>query len=261
MSNNETETLRNLKLASQNVRDKRQGSKPGRVDLVPAEFDNLLEDQGVKVRVTPVVLCPNKTALEDNNHVLDCPLCFGDQVIEIPDKAVEEWAFIQGIKLNKDFQVQGVFDVKDAMMTIKQGVRLYYWYKIEILDFSSVFNQLIKRGSGDTDNVRYNPTTGSDIPYHLIDSNGVKYDERHYKIENRRIRWKGLKRPDTGKLYTISYPVLPTFRVLEMIHENRYYYVGFKQKKKYPVQLPQQCVIRLDFFSKLGGGQNVEVQP
>lgn len=260
MANNITESLRGLKPASDNVRDKRQGSKPGRVDLVPAEFDNLLEDQGVKVRVTPVLLCPNKTDLTDTNHVLDCPLCFGDQVIEVQEKAIEEWAFVQAIKLNKDFQVQGIFDVKDAMLTIKQGVRLYYWYKVEILDFSSIFNQLIKRGSGDFDRVRYNPTSGGvDIPFHLIDSKGVRYDERHYKIEDRSIKWKGAKRPEAGTLYSVSYPVLPTFRVLEMLHENRYYYVGFKQKKKYPVQLPQQCVIRLDYFSRYGGGQNVEV--
>jgi hypothetical protein len=260
MANNIVESLRGLKSASKNVREKRVGSKPGRVDLVPQDFDNLIEDQGVKIRLTPVVLCPNKTDLTDNNHVLDCQLCSGDMVIEIQEQAVEEWAFIQAIKLNKDFQVQGIFDVKDALMTIKQGVRLYYWYKVEILDFSSIFNQLIKRGSGDTDNVRYNPTSGSDIPYHLIDSKNVRYEvDKHYKIEDRKIKWKTAKRPDSDTLYSVSYPVLPTFRVLEMLHENRYYYVGFKQKKKYPVQLPQQCVIRLDFFSKLGGGQNVEV--
>jgi len=239
---------------------------------VPQEFENLIEDQGVLVRITPTILCPNRTELTDTNHVLDCPLCQGDQVIEITEQAHEEWGFIQGIKLNKELQVQGIFDIKDATITTKQKVKLYYWYKIEVLDFSAVYNQLLKRGPGDSDKLRYVPAKygatqipasaeagaekAPDVPYTLVDSKGVRYQlDKHYTVSGRDLKWKSAIRPDSGTLYTLIYPVLPTFRVLELVHEHRYYYVDFKRTSKIPVHLPQQAVIRWDYLARTSGNQ------
>lgn len=269
---------RQLNPASVNVRSRRAHSKPARVNLKPQEFEDLIEDQGVYVRITPTVLCPNRTDLTDTNHVLDCPLCGGNQVIDAPESAVEEWGFIQGISLEKDLQVQGIFDIKDAKITTKQRIKLYYWYKIEVLDFAAVYNQILKRGSGDLDRVRYAPakpgatlvTTAvdevnsqkaPDVPYILIDSKGTRYTiDQHYTVVGQDLKWKGVKRPDPGTLYSLVYPVLPTFRVIEMLHEHRYYYVDFKRTNKVPVHLPQQAVIRWDYLAK-GSGSNIPLPP
>lgn len=238
---------------------KRQ-AKPGRVDLVPKEFDDIIEDQGSRVRITPVALCPNRTSLHDTNHALDCPVCFGDEVVELTDHCVEDWAFIQGIKLNKDVAVQGIFDLKDATLTTKANIRLYYWYKVEVVDFASIFNQVLMRGSGNTDKIRYYPATSCDTPYYCVDSAGKQYTlNEDYKVDQRQrlIMWTGLNRPQSGKLYSFVYPILPTFRVIELLHDNRYYYRGFKQAEKTPVQLPQQALIRWDYIAKRSGS-NVE---
>jgi hypothetical protein len=233
-------------------------AKPGRVDLIPKEFDNLIEDQGIRVRIIPAVLCPNRTSLHDTNHTLDCPICYGDEVIDLRDQCVEDWAYVQSIHLNKNMEVQGIWDVKDAQITVRAGVRLYYFYKIEIVDFSSVFNQIIKRGAGDTDRTRYNPAPNCDTPYYCVDKAGVRYElNTHYKIEDNKLRWLTPVRPAANTLYSLSYPVLPTFRVIEMLHENRYYYRAFKMAEKKPVQLPQQAVIRLDYLAK-NSGSNIE---
>jgi hypothetical protein len=237
-----------------NAYPKRRPSHPGRIDIIPKEFDNLLEDQGSRVRITPTALCPNRTGLHDTNHVLDCPICFGDEVLEFNDKCIEDWAFIQGIKLDKQMEVPGIFDLKDATITTRAGIRMYYWYKVEVLDFASVFNQLIMRGSGDTDKTRYNPAPNCDTPYYCIDSAGKQYTlNEHYKVEDRKIRWTSFVRPMVGKLYSFVYPILPTFRVLELLHDNRYYYSGFKSPIKTPVQLPQQALIRWDYIAKRSG--------
>lgn len=269
-------SIRKLNPASTNTRPRRKNSKPARINMVPQEFENLIEDQGVFVRITPVVLCPNRTALGDTNHVLDCPLCGGDQLIEAVDLAVEDWAFIQGIKLDKEFNVQGIFDLKDAQITTKQKIKMAYWYKVEVLDFSMPFNQLLKRGSGDTDRLRYIPTFNGtvrpeiketdeanaekapDIPWILIDSDGKSYKlDQDFAIKDRDIKWKSpTKRPKAGSLYSFQYPVLPTFRVLELMHEHRYYYVDFKRHDKVPVHLPQQAIIRWDYLAK-GAGNHV----
>lgn len=237
-------------------------TKPGRVDLIPEEFESIIEAQGARVRITPSMMCPNKTSLEDTNHALDCPICFGDEVLDLCDQSIEDWALIQSINLDKKFDVKGIFDLKDAQLTVRQGVRLYYWYKIEILDFSSVYNQLVKRESGgDFDRVRYNPATSCDTPFYCIDSAGVRYYvNEHFRFDgDRRLRWLNSKRPSVGTLYSLTYPILPTFRVIEMMHENRYYYTSFKKKEKVPVNLPQQALIRWDYIAK-GSGSNIPLR-
>jgi len=245
--------FKGLNVASRNSYDKVL-SKPGRVDLIPQEFETLIEHQGTRVRITPTALCPNRTDLGDTNHKLDCPICFGDEVIDIPSGIVEDWAYIQAIKLDKKFEVQGIWDMKDAQITVRQGVRLYYWYKIEVVDFSSVYNQIVKKSSGDSDELRYIPSTNCDTPYYLIDSNGKSYTlNEHYRTEGKNIKWRTALRPITDTLFTIVYPILPTFRVLEMMHENRFYYLGFKQPVKRPVQLPQSALIRWDYLAKRSG--------
>lgn len=244
--------------ASPNTRDKRQNSKPGRINFDAEEFDFAIEDQGTFVRITPSVLCPNRTSLHDTNHALGCPLCGDDGVIDLHDQAVEEWALITSLKLTKQFEVPGVWDMKDAQITVKPSVKLYYFYKVEVLDFGSPFNQLVKRGSTDYDRLRYTPFTTNEIPFHVVDSQGTKYTkDTHFIIESGKVKWTGPTRPLAGKLYSISYPVNPTFRVLELIHDNRYYYDSFKRTDKVPIQLPQQAVIRLDYLAKQQGS-NVE---
>jgi hypothetical protein len=250
-----------IKPASDVTRPKRAGAKPGRVDLVPEEFEALIEDQGTLVRITPSILCPNRTSLEDTNHVLDCPICFGTEVVDLDDKCIEDWAFIQGIDFEKMLNVQGIYDQKDARITVKQGIRLYYWYKIEVIDFASVYNQLLKRGGGERDRLRYKPTGNCDTPYYCIAKDGTQFtlNEDYKIVDDRYIKWISAKRPLAGELYSFVYPILPTFRVMEMMHENRYYYTGFKQKVKTPVNLPQQAHIRWDYAAKRSGTQ-IEIE-
>lgn len=239
---------------------KRKPTHPGRVELIQKEFDNLIEDQGVRVRITPTVLCPNRTSLDDTNHVLKCPVCFGHQTVDIVDGAIEDWAFIQGIKLDKQFQMQGIWDLKDAMISTKSHIRIYYWYKVEILDSASNYNQIIERGTSDRDSLRYIPVvTATDTPYYLVDSAGNFYKkDKHYRIVDQQIEWKTVIRPEEGKLYSFIYPVLPTFRILELLHENRYYFDSFKRADKAPIQMPQQAVMRWDHLARGGSGLNNE---
>jgi hypothetical protein len=229
--------------------------RPGRIDIFPADYDAAIEDQGVRVRIVPAVLCPNRTSLEDTNHVLDCPVCNGDEVVNLESECEESWAYIQGIKLDKNFQAQGIFDMKDAMITVQSHVKLYYWYKVEIVDFPSTYNQLLKRGAGDLDKLRYMPAC--DLAFDqwlLVDRIGQTYEKNvDYKTDEQNIRWLGVKRPAAGTLYSFSYPIRPIFRVLELLHENRYYYFGNKREFKQGVFLPQQAVVRWDYLAKRSG--------
>lgn len=243
--------MANIIPTSTNVRPKRVNPKPGTVKFDPRDFDNLIEDQGTFIRLTPAVLCPNQSDLYSENHVLDCPLCFGTRVIDIADKAVTMWAFIQGIKLVKESLIQGIMDIKDATITFQAGVKVYYQYKIEVLDFSSVYNQMIMATTDNFVRLRYNPAASLDTPFYMVDKAGERYEvnvDYEWIPDQQRLNWLTAHRPAPGTVFSFSYPILPTFRVVELLHDNRYYYNDFKKTVKQPVQLPQQALLRWDYL-------------
>lgn len=242
---------------------KRAIEKPGRVDLKLGEFQALIEDQGCRVRITPAMVCPRRTsrAVEETDHDLNCPLCHGSLVVDVPNNTVESWAFVQGIQFDKTFSPQGMYDAKDAQISFMAEIRVWYWFKVEIVDFGSLFNQLLMRSvSGNVDTLRYPAIEAWDGNfYHAMDGNGQVYTRQtdtnpggDYTVAGDKLTWVGSRKPEAGKLYSIIYPMLPTFRVLELIHANRYYYDGFKKPRKTPVQYPQQAQIRWDYLAKGG---------
>lgn len=237
-----------------NTREKRTPRNVPRIEFDVADFDNEIEDQGVYARITPSVLCPNKTDVFSTDHDLDCNLCNGNQSYDITSQAYNEWVFIQALELKHVWEVQGIFDIKDAKLTIKGSRRLWYYYKVEVLDHTSIFNEIVKR-TGSVDKLRYIPqTAASDTPLLVVDRAGTEHSLiTDFTISGQNITWVATKGPAEGDLYSIEYPILPTFRVLEFLHENRYYYQSKDLAEKEPVHLPQQCVIRWDYFSKRSG--------
>lgn len=233
-------------------------TKPGRVSLRVKDFGDLLDNQGTNVRITPSIICPNRSGIQNDetsvNHPMDCPICNGNQILDVDSLAFNTWAFIAGIKIETQID-QNRFDVKDALMTTKGEVKVHYWYKVEVVDHTAQFNQLIKR-SGVTDTLRYEPKDVSDgAIYCLIDSKGEAYTkDTHYSLDGNKLTWLSSVRPEIESIYSFMYPVLPTFRVIDLMHENRYYYNSEKLAKKVPVNLPQQSHIRWDYMAK-----NVEV--
>jgi len=234
---------------TRNIREP-SAKKPKRVGLIPQDFDTLVEHQGVYTRITPVLVCPNKDSKYGTNHDLDCPLCRGKQFIDIDEKSFCEWVFMQSIKVEKQLDVQGIWDVKDCRVSTKATTRLYYQYKVEMLDFESIFNELVERKStGDVDLLRYDAVRSCSTDFIVVDKNRKFYEvDKDYRVDDKNLTWIGDK--PTG-LYSISYPVHPTFRIIELINENRNYYDVVKGQK-IPIDLPQQAVMRLDYMLENG---------
>lgn len=236
---------------------------PGRVDFDPREYDKLIEDQGVRVKVTPTVLCPNRTSLEGNNHVLDCPVCLGQGHVDLCSGYKECWAFIQSIKMDKKFVIEGIFDLRDAQITFPSTVRVSYMYKVELVDHATLFNQIVKKTAADTDILRYPPAAGlnyESAEYLLVDSEGETYAKgTDFRIVDQTIKWLTANRPGTGSLFSFLYPAIPTFRVLELLHDTRFYYSALRSPVKKATDMPQQAIIRLDFITKDSGSNVLKV--
>lgn len=236
---------------------------PTRVDLDPAEFNAAIDDFGTVIRITPTMVCPRRSGTEieksDVNHDLNCPLCNGTVLVDLDEKSWTVSAFMQAIKLDRVFDQGGRFDIKDALVTFKSTDRVSYWYRLELIDFQSVFNEVVMRRSDDTDKLRYAGLEPQDGTYYLlVDSEGVRYTrDTDYTVAGNVLTWIGAK-PESGKLYTFIYPIVPTFRVLELLHETRHYYNGFRSPVKTPVQLPQQAHVRWDYLAKRGADVPIE---
>lgn len=233
------------------TRPKRANAKPGRNSLNTGDFDKLIEDQGVKVRITPIALCPNITDLESYNHVLPCPVC-DNGIVDLDSMSQETWALITGIHKDLKFEA-GIFDIKDAQITANSDVRLNYWHKVEVLDFTAPFNQLVKKSDVAYDRMRYTPVTATVNDFYAVGKDGTVYVYNvDFEVLDHGISWIG-NAPNTGDIYSINYPMMPTYRVMEMLHANRFYYEDFKRAEKEPIQLPQNAHIRWDFLVKSEG--------
>ena len=236
-----------------NTRDKRE-TTPSRISFDVGAFTELIQDQGVYIKITPSILCPNRDEEFSTNHKINCNVCEGEEAVDLISNSFEAWAFIQAVDLKLDWRREGVLNIKDAQMSIDGTVRLWYYDKIEILDHTSIYNEVIKR-TGNINKLRYNAIIDAqDTNFFMIDSDGILYERvTDYTISGQELTWLDTKGPPQDTLYSIQYPMLPTFRVLELLHENRYYYEDNKNPTKVPIHLPQQCVIRWDFLAKRKG--------
>jgi len=233
-------------------------TKPGRVSLQVEDFNNLLQQQGTYVRITPSIICPNRSGNDIDeasvNHPLECSVCNGNQIIDVDASAYNTWAYIASVKIETQID-QSRFDVKDALMTTKGDVKVHYWYKVELIDHTSQFNQLIKRTRRAYDILRYVPVDLEDGLFCLVDASGISYVRNtDYSLSGNQITWLTSSKPQEDTIYSFMYPVLPTFRIIDLMHENRYYYNSHKIPSKVPVALPQQSHIRWDYMAK-----NVEI--
>lgn len=239
----------------------KRGTPPPKVALTPENFDRLIKDHGTYVRVTPSIVCPRRSGsrveLDDTNHDLNCKLCYGTGAVDCDEISFETYSFIQSVKLEKTLDAQGIFDMKDAFASFPPEVRISYWYKIEILDFATQYNEVVMRGDDNSDILRYPAMDleGDGNIFHVVDNDGnVFVKDQDYQLDSgsREIIWSK-NAPVENKLYSILYPVTPTLRVLELMHETRNYYVDEKTPEKIPVNMPQQAHIRWDFMARKQG--------
>ena len=213
------------------------------VDFRPNDFDVMIEKQGVRVRVYKTLLCPNYKRIDSNEHQLNCPICFGKNFID--KDPIESWATINNQSDLKKFEVTGTYDDETVAATFKREVELFYFAKVELLDFTTIHNELIQRQEGEVDRLKY---ASSKVTF-LIDSHGVEYLQgSNFELDtNGDIKWTGTK-PVKGTIYSVYYDYPVTFRTVNAQHINRFVQVGNKTPNRQAVQMPQQWSLKKDLL-------------
>lgn len=213
------------------------------VDLDFTKFDQMIEDQGVRVRVFKSLLCPNVKQIDGGEHEIDCTLCEEGFIDEDPK---EGFAFLQSQSLHTDFSKEGRWDDSTVAATFLSSFELQYFSRIELLDFTTTFYERIQRQIGEIDRLKYKAHKINT----LVDKDGVKYYEgTDLRLDpNGDIEWLTQNRPANKVIYSVHYDYPITFRAIEAIHINRFGQKSFKQDFKEPTQAPQQWKLKRDFL-------------
>jgi hypothetical protein len=194
----------------------------GKVNIQPAQFDKLVDAQGVRVKVYRTSYCPNVKSIDGAEHEVDCALCHGSGFLD--RYCLETWALLQNQDSNRSIFPEGNYDGNTVMATFMQGVELQYFTLVELLDFSEAFFERIKRQEGPLDVLRY-PGVRVNM---VVDKAGKEYFEgSDFNLDaNGNILWSANKGPTRGMIYTINYETKIRFRAIRAVHSNRFVQVA-----------------------------------
>lgn len=191
----------------------------GKVNLRPDDIEKLVQQQGVRVKVYRTAFCPNVKSIDGAEHEIDCKVCHGNNFVD--RKPIETIGFIQSQGLEKIHEVNGFWDGNTVSITLSRGISLQYFTLVELMDFSEMFFERVKRQGGQIDRLKYT----AECVHLLMDSDGKEYyKDVDYELtaDTGDIKWKPNKGPDLDKIYSINYDAAIQFRAIQAIHVARF---------------------------------------
>lgn len=195
-------------------------NQQSRVDLDPIAFEALIKQKGVKVKVYRTTYCPKVKSVDAAEHEIDCDLCNGSGWIDL--EPICTTAVIQNQALENLAMVEGMVDHNTVALTFPIGIELQYFTRIDLVDFTEIFFQRVKRTVGsDVDVLKFKACRVNIV----IDYDGVRYYEaQDYKInQDGNIEWiSGGRKPADKKIYSIHYESQVQFRATRALHVNRF---------------------------------------
>lgn len=122
----------NPKLISPNIRVK--------------DLDTMVYQQGVRVKVYKTLWCPNVKSIDGMEHEINCPLCRGTEFIDTDCE--ETLAFIQGQQREHKINLEEIgtnWEEQTVLATFLSGVELTYYTKVELMDYTNLFVEMVQR--------------------------------------------------------------------------------------------------------------------
>lgn len=185
-----------------------------------------IKDLGVRIRVWRSTLCPNGIkSLESMDHDINCTICNNNM---IDFGCFESTGMIQQQDLVEQFKVTGQFSMDEVMMSFLSEVTLHIFAKIQILDFTEDFFEMVQRQDtpllgAATDRLKY-PACKVLGLFTVVNSVKEEYHEGvDFKLDqNGDIQWIGTHKPADRQIYTIYYKHHPVFRAVRALHRSRW---------------------------------------
>ena len=219
----------------------------GRVDLRVDDFDRLIDQKGVNVKVYRTSYCPNVKSIDAAEHEINCPLCNGSGYLDRYPICTK--AFIQNQDLERQMEGHaGQHDGNSVAMTFPIGIELQYFTRVDLIDFTDIYFQRILRKPGSNiDVLKYRACKVNMI----IDKNNVEYfQDQDFKIDpSGNIMWTTLRKPADNVIYSVHYESHVQFRATRAMHVNRFtQYKAPGAPLVEHIKLPEQWVCTKEFL-------------
>lgn len=220
-----------------------------RVDLQVADFDALIEQKGVNLKVFRTGYCPNVKSVDGAEHEIDCPLCNGSGFIDLDHLCTP--GFIQNQDLERMLDTQGgQHDGNSVLISFPIGVELQYFTRIELVDYTEIYFQRVLRKPGSSvDVLKYKACRVNFI----IDKNNARYyQDQDFSIDpNGNIIWTGasLRKPADNVIYSVHYECHVQFRATRAMHVSRFtQYKGPGNSEVEYIKMPEQWMCTKEFL-------------
>lgn len=219
----------------------------GRVDLRPADFDKLLEQKGVRIKVFRTMYCPNVKSSDGAEHEIDCTLCNGMNYIDID--CIDCKALLQNQDLQRTMTEGGDFDGNTVLMTFPIGIELQYFARIELTDFTENYYQRVMRKEGSlTDVLKYKACRVNA----LVDKDGNKYyQQQDFDLDqNGNLKWLSTttaRKPADFVVYSVHYETHIQYRAVRAMHVARFTQWRTEQGIEH-IKLPEQWMVTKEFL-------------
>jgi hypothetical protein len=218
-----------------------------------ANFNQLIQNRGIRFEHSRAISCPNIVDLEDNNHLPNCELCDNSGIIYYSPKEIIG-AFL-GNSMEKTFEYNGVWETGTAVVTFpteySDGILAEFamYDRLKILDYTvRLFEKKeYKVTTSDLQQLRY-PI--QKIEYLIAVINGVIVEYvlgTNFTLDSGKIKWVTGFTPPVGQVLSISYYANPYYIVLNPLRELRVTQQMINGQKT-TIRLPQQIVIKRDYF-------------
>jgi len=233
------------------------GTPKGAVSFIPENFDKLILQQGMRVKVYRTMLCPNVKSIDGGEHEIDCKLCNGNGFVD--SHPIQTMSIIQSQELEKVHKAEGYWDGNSVAMTFARGIELQYFTLVELCDFTDIFFERVKRQQGPVDVLKYKVCRVNV----LMDKSGKFYQaDTDFDLDpNGCIRWKAGRGPDPGTIYSIHYEAALQFRAIRAMHVNRFVQDGRKSANVTMTKMPEQWMLQKEFLVKRRDKAGNELSP
>lgn len=233
--------------ADRSISKTQLGTPKGAVSFVPENFDKLITQQGVRVRVYRTMLCPNVKSIDGGEHEIDCKICTrGNGFVDT--NPYETMAVIQSQELEKVARAEGYWDGNSVAATFARGIELQYFTLVELMDFTDIFFERVKRQQGSVDVLKYKACRVNVV----MDSRGKTYlADADFDLDvNGSIRWRPDRGPARSQIYSVHYECAQQFRAITAMHVNRFVQDGRKSATVTMTKMPEQWRLQKEFLVK-----------
>lgn len=224
-------------------------------------WDQLLQNRGIRFIHRRAAPCPNIRTIYDNSHNPNCPICDGQGIFYYAEQEI--WGIFYSNSLEKNFEMQGIWEVGTAVVTLPteypDGTQAEFntFDQLVIPDFTVrmwEFKEYVPTANRQQ-GFRYAIHNVDNVSSAVNDALVTYQQGVNFNIVDGNIEWVPGETPpydavnERGDVYIATFFANPVYNVLQHMRELRIsqQLVGGQKIAK---RLPQQILVKRDFLSR-----------